>query len=101
MDRTTIRPAGPSNSGLARSASPAPPWLARFDAVLERGVIWSIGLLLFFSIVFMGGRYDWGWLAWTRFVLTSTLALATLLWLIRLALRPQLGLVFSWSLVLL
>jgi O-antigen ligase/tetratricopeptide (TPR) repeat protein len=71
------------------------------DAALERGVTWILGLLLCFSITFMGGRYDWGWLAWGEFVFVGTATLATALWLVRLAIRPQLGFVFSWSLILL
>jgi hypothetical protein len=76
-------------------------WTSWLDAALERGVSWLLALLLFFSIAFMGGRYDWGWLAWGELVFVSTATLATALWLVRLAIRPQLGLVFSWSLVLL
>jgi O-antigen ligase len=77
------------------------PWASRMDTALERGIRWLIAVLLFFAIAFMGGRYDWGWLAWGEMVFAGTVALATALWLIRLAIRPQLGLVFSWSLVIL
>jgi O-antigen ligase/tetratricopeptide (TPR) repeat protein len=76
-------------------------WTSWIDAALERGVSWLLALLLFFSIAFMGGRYDWGWLAWGELVFVGTATLATALWLVRLAIRPQLGLVFSWSLILL
>src|SRR6516162_4310039 len=76
-------------------------WTSCIDSGLERGVSWILVLLLFFSIAFMGGRYDWGWLAWGEFVFVSTATLATALWLVRLAICPQLGFAFSWSLVLL
>jgi O-antigen ligase len=76
-------------------------WQSGLDVALELGVSWLIGLLLVSSVVFMGGRYDWGWLAWAEPAFAGIVTLATLLWLIRLALRPQLGVVFSWSLVLL
>ena len=83
-----------TDSGVGR-------WTSRIDSGLECGVSWILVLLLFFSIAFMGGRYDWGWLAWGEFVFVSTATLATALWLVRLAICPQLGFVFSWSLVLL
>src|SRR6516164_6442971 len=83
-----------TDSGVGR-------WTSRIDSGLECGVSWILVLLLFFSIAFMGGRYDWGWLAWSELVFVSTATLATALWLVRLAIRPQLGLVFSWAVLLL
>src|SRR5688572_24210830 len=76
-------------------------WIAQTDPILERGVQWLLALLLFFSVAFMGGPGHWGWLAWSEMVFAGTVGLATLLWLARLAIRPQQEPVFSWSLVLL
>src|SRR6516162_7124668 len=70
-------------------------WTSCIDSGLERGVSWLLALLLFFSIAFMGGRYDWGWLAWGELVFVSIATLATALWLVRLAIRPQLGLILA------
>lgn len=72
-------------------------WL---DGAFEKGICYVLAVLLLLSIAFMGGRYDWSWLGWSEAVFAGTIGLATVLWLIRLSLRPQLGIVFSWCLVL-
>ncbi|GEM_PF-3779500 len=92
--RASTIPASVTDTGSGR-------WNSWIDMTLEGAVSWLLALLLFSAIAFMGGRYDWGWLAWSELVFVSTVTLATSLWLLRLALRPQLGFVFSWSLVLL
>ncbi|MBV9125579.1 MAG: hypothetical protein JO112_19695, partial [Planctomycetes bacterium] len=92
----TLVPAGDHGTSIPQAVS----WIHQVDAVLEYGVFGSITLLLLSSLVFMGGRYDWGWLAWSQCVFVGSAALTTLFWLLRLFLRPELGLVLSWSLLL-
>ena len=78
-------------------ASAEPP----IDRGFQRAIEWALSLQLTLGLVFMGVRYDWGWLAWGELALVGATGLATVLWLARLWFNRQLGLVLDWSYLLL